>query len=149
MNSTKGIFGIFAALSLAVTLTASAFGQAADSKQDGSQKKLDRHDVSRLIASAKTPEDHRRIAEYYEAQAQSYLNLSHAYGEKLAAYNRTPYLSSCSMCTTTSYSLEAAVRSLRIGKRMAEARADEMLKLAAIHERMAGVDSMEPASLGL
>lgn len=149
MKSTKGILGFFAVLSLAFVVTASSFGQADDPTQDGSQKKLDKHEVSRLIASAKTPEDHRRIAEYFQEQAQYYLNQSRVYGEKIAAYNRTPYLNACSMCTTTSYSLEAAVRSLRIGKHMAEVRADQMLRLAEIHARMADVDSFEPASLGL
>ena len=149
MKSTRSIFGVLAALSLAFAVSASSFGQAGDTHRDGSQKKLDKHEVSRLIAAAKTPEDHRRIAAYFQEQAQYYLNQSRAYGQKLAAYNRTPYLNACSMCTTTSYSLEAAVSSLRLGKRMAEARADEMLKLAAIHARMAGMDSFEPASLGL
>jgi hypothetical protein len=139
----------FAVLSLAFAVPASSFGQAADSKQDGPPKKLDRHNVSRLITSAKTPEDQRRIAEYFQEQAQYYLNLSRAYGQKLAAYNRTPYLDSCAMCTTTSYSLEAAVRSLRISKRMAEQRADEMLRLAVVHARMAGIDSIDLSSLGL
>ena len=149
MGSSKGIPKFFAALSLAFAVTASSFGQAADPKQDGSQKKLDKHQVSRLITSAKTPEDHRRIAEYFQEQAQFYLNQSRAYEQKLAAYNNTPYLNSCAMCTTTSYSLEAAVRSLRIGKRMAERRADEMLKLAEMHARMGGIDSLDPLNLGL
>jgi hypothetical protein len=145
--SRIAVFGV--ALSLAFAAPVSAFGQAADSNQDGSLKKLDKHEVTRLIASAKTPEDHRRIAEYFQEQARYYLNLSRADGQKLAAYNSTPYLDSCAMCTTTSYSLEAAVRSLRIGKRMAEQRADEMLRLAVIHARMAGFDSIDLSSLGL
>lgn len=148
MKSSKGFLVFLAALLLAFAVTASSFGQTADSKQDRS-KKLDKHQVTRLITSAKTPEDHRRIAEYFQEQAQFYLNQSRSYGLKLAAYNSTPYLDSCAMCTTTSYSLEAAVRSLRISKRMAEQRADEMLKLAEIHARMAGVDSIDPSSLGL
>jgi hypothetical protein len=149
MKSISGIVVFWVALSLAFAAPASSFGQSTNSNQNGSLKRLDKREVSRLITSAKTPEDHRRIAEYFQEQARYYQNLSRADGQKLAAYNSTPYLDSCAMCTTTSYSLEAAVRSLRISKRMAEQRADEMLRLAVIHARMAGIDSIDLSSLGL
>jgi hypothetical protein len=102
-----------------------------------------------MAASAKTPEDHQRVAEYYEQQAQYYNNLSRVYGAKIAAYERTPYLNSCTMCVTTSYSLEAAVRSLRVSKRAAEQRADEMRKLANMHEQLSSVVRMPATSPGL
>lgn len=145
MKGMREIVCFFAALSLALAVPASTLGQAPDSRL----KKLDKHEVSRLITSAKTPEDHQRIAEYFQEQAQYYMNQARAYGQKLAAYNSSPYLDSCAMCTTTSYSLEAAVRSLQIGKRMADQRADEMLKLAEMHARLAGIDSIGPLNLGL
>ncbi len=149
MKSVKCNFGTLAVLSLALTVAASSFGQTANSKQEESRNNQVKQRMSRLIESAKTPADHRRVAEYYREQAQYYSNQSRAYGEKIAAYNRTPYLNSCTMCVTTSYSLEAAVHSLRISKRMAEERADEMLKLAVMHERMAGADLPDSTTLGL
>ena len=148
-SSTRVNFGFFAALTLAAILVPSSFGQAARSGESPSQKKLDEHDVNRLVTSARTPEDHQRIAEYYEEQAQYYANLSRAYAAKIAAYERSPYLNSCSMCVSTSYSLEAAVQSLRISKQTAEQRADEMRKLANMHEQLSSVALAPGANSGL
>ena len=105
--------------------------------------------MNRLITSARTPEDHQRIAEYYEERAQYYANLSRGYAAKIAAYERSPYLSSCTMCVTTSYSLEAAVQSLRVSKQMAEQRADEMRKLANMHEQLSSIARVSDSRSGL
>jgi hypothetical protein len=142
-------FGYFAILALALMFTASTFGQTANTGQNATQMKLSEHQIKQLIASAKSPQDHQLIAEYYEAQSQFYLNQARAYAAKIAAYERTPYLNSCTMCVTSSNSLEAAVRSLRISKRMADERSDEMHRLAVTHEQMA--DSANPlaASFGI
>lgn len=148
-SSTRVRFDFLAVLSLAAVLVPSLFGQAVQSGESASQKMLDQHQVNRMAASAKTPEDHQRVAEYYEQQAQYYNNLSRVYGAKIAAYERTPYLNSCTMCVTTSYSLEAAVRSLRVSKRAAEQRADEMRKLANMHEQLSSVVRMPATSPGL
>ena len=141
--------GYFAVLSLALMFTASSYGQTANAAQHASQKKLSEHQIKQLIVSAKSPEDHQLIAEYYREQSQDYLNQAHAYEAKIAAYERTPYLNSCLMCVTSSNSLEAAVRSLKISKRAADERADEMHRLAIMHEQMAGNANPLAASFGL
>jgi hypothetical protein len=146
-RAKKVTFGFLAALSLAMVVTASSFGQTAKSEQSASPKKLNQHQINELIANARTSKDHQRLAEYYQEQAQQYLIQSRDYASKIAAYKRSPYLSSCTMCVSTSYSLEAAVRSLRVSKQIAEDRAAEMLKLAAQHEPMASTAVISITSL--
>ena len=140
---------VFAVLSLAMGLAASAFGQMAASRQYASEPKLTAHQVKVLIASAKSPEDDLRIAAYYEEQAQNYLAQARTYAAKIAAYERTPYLNSCAMCVTSSSSLEAAVRSLKISKRAADEQADEMHQLAVMYEQLATNANPLAASFGL
>jgi hypothetical protein len=148
-SKTRVNFSFLAVLSLAVVFVSSSYGQTAKSGEFAPQKKLGQHQINRLIASAKTPEDHQRIAEYYEEQALNYENQARAYGAKIAAYERTPYMSSCAMCVTTSYSLEAAVRSLRTSKQWAEERADEMQKLAAVHEQISSTAHASDSRSGM
>lgn len=150
MQSRKGVnFSFLAVLSLAVIFISSSYGQTAKSVESATQKKLGPHQINRLVASAKTPEDHQRIAEYYEEQALNYKNQARAYAAKIAAYEKSPYLSSCAMCVTTSYSLEAAVRSLRTSKQWAEERADEMQKLAAMHEQISSIARVSDSRSGM
>jgi hypothetical protein len=148
-NAANVTLGFLTVLSLAMMFAASSFGQTAKSEQYAMQKKLSEHQIRHLIASAKSPQDHRFIAEYYEQQAQNYLNQARAYAAKIAAYERTPYLNSCTMCVTSSNSLEAAVRSLKISKRMADERADEMHRLAIMHEQLADNANPLAVSFGL
>jgi hypothetical protein len=148
-SNTRFNFSFFAVLSLAAVFVTSSYGQTASTDQNATQKKVGQHQINRLIASAKTPEDHQRIAEYYEEQAAYYQSQARADAVKIAAYERSPYLGSCAMCVTTSYSLEAAVRSLRVSKRLAEERADEMQKLAAMHEQLSSVARAFNSSPGL
>jgi hypothetical protein len=148
-NAKRVTFGLLAALSLAFVVAASSFGQSTKSEQSASPKKLNQHQINQLIANARTPKDHQRIAEYYQEQAQQYLTQSRDYASKIAAYKRSPYLSSCTMCVSTSYSLEAAVRSLRVSKQLAEDHAAEMLKLAAQHDPMASSAPIPSVGLGL
>jgi hypothetical protein len=144
MKSTKMTFAV---LSLAAVFAATTFGQTAPTGQNAPHK--DQNRIQHLINSAKTPEDHQRLAEYFRERARYYENESRALGEKISAYKRTPYLNSCAMCVTSSYSLEVAVKSLRLGKQMAEERAAEMEKLATIHEQMANSAGTPSTSLGL
>jgi hypothetical protein len=53
------------------------------------------------------------------------------------------------MCVTTSYSLEAAVQSLRVSKQMAEQRADEMRKLANMHEQLSSIARVSDSRSGM
>ena len=148
-NAKRVTLGLIAVLPLALIFAATSYGQTADAGPFTSQKKLSEHRIKQLISSAKSPEDHRLIAEYYQEQSQGYLNQARTYAVKIAAYERTPYLNSCAMCVTSSNSLEAAVRSLKISKRMADERADEMHRLAIVHERMASDANPRAASFEL
>jgi hypothetical protein len=142
----KVIFVLFAVLSLATP--ASSFGQVRP-EQGASQAHFDQHAMNKLAASAKTAQDHQRLADYYREQAQWYINEARTYARQIAAYKRTPYLNSCSMCVTTSDSLEAAVKSLRMRKQSADENASEMLKLADIHHQMAGAAETAVTGFGL
>ena len=145
MKITKKItVSLFAVLSLAIVATASTFGQGAKAQQSASPEKVTQRQINRLIATAKTPEDHQRIAEYYQEQAQLYTLESQADARKIEAYKRSPYLSSCAMCVSTSYSLEAAVRTLRLSKQIAEDRAARLQELAAQQGQMSSL-AMNPA----
>jgi hypothetical protein len=145
----KVALGYFAVLSLALMIAASSYGQTANAAQYVSQKKLSEHQIKQLIASAKSPEDHQLIAQFYREQSQYYLNQARAYAAKIAAYERTPYLNSCAMCVTSSNSLEAAVRSLKISKQIADERSDEMHRLAIMHEQLAYNSNPLAESFGL
>jgi hypothetical protein len=138
-----------AVVSLAIVLTASAFGQSVGGKQSTSNQKLNHRQLHQLIAAATTPAEHERIAQYYQEQAQLYLNESKADAGMIETYKRSPYLNSCTMCVSTSYSLEAAVQSLRVSKQIAEDRAAKMQQLAVLQEQMAGDVMMLASSFGL
>ena len=143
MKSTRITFAV---LSLAACFAATIFGQTAPAGPNAPRK--DQNRIHDLINTAKTPEDRQRVADYFRERARYYENESRAYGEKIAAYRRTPYLNSCAMCVTSSYSLEAAVKSLRLGKQIAEQRAAEMEKLANMYEQVASSAQLSSSSLG-
>ncbi len=143
MKSTRITFAV---LSLAACFAATTFGQTAPTGPNAPHRGQNR--IHELINSAKTPEDRQRVADYFRERAKYYENQSRALGEKIAAYRSTPYLNSCAMCVTSSYSLEAAVKSLRLGKQIAEQRAAEMEKLASMYEQMASSVVPPSSSLG-
>lgn len=150
MKSTmKVTFCFLVVLSLAIAATTSTFGQTASAQQSPSTMKLSQRQLHQLLATAKTPADHERIAQYYQKQAQLYLNESKTDAEMIEAYKRSPYFNSCLMCVNTSYSLEAAVRSLRVNKQIAEDRAATLQQLATRQEQMAGDVMALASSLGL
>ncbi|MGA7340411.1 MAG: hypothetical protein WBX18_07435, partial [Terracidiphilus sp.] len=66
MKRTIAIF------SLVFALTFAAFAQAAPSQQLAPEH-LSKQQLNTLIATAKTPAEHRRIAQYFQAKAQDYL----------------------------------------------------------------------------
>jgi hypothetical protein len=78
----KRIFGI---LSLTFVLAIAAVAQTPAATQNQAEK-LSKKQLLSLIATAKTPADHRRIAQYYEARAQDYLAQSKEHKEMAAQY---------------------------------------------------------------
>lgn len=76
-------------LSLAIALTVAAFAQVAPAKQPKPEH-LSKQQLNTLIATAKTPAEHQRIAQYYEAKAQDYVAQSKEHEQMLAAYYANP-----------------------------------------------------------
>lgn len=149
MNSVSSKkMGLLAVLSLALIATASTFGQTANATQTATGEKFNQHQLSRLIASAKTPADHAEIARYYEARAQQYMNESKSDAVKIDAYRKSPYLGECLMCVNSNYSLEAAIRSLRLSERISEDRAAKMEQLAQQQEQMSGSNATPTTTSG-
>ncbi len=89
MKRTTGILSI---LSLALVMTATALAQTASTPQPKSEH-LSMRQLNTLIATAKTPAEHRRIAQYYQGKAQDYLNQAKEHEEMLASYKANPSLS--------------------------------------------------------
>ena len=83
----KRAFRILSIVSLAFVITASNLAQT-PSVQQPKPEHLSRHQLKTLIAIAKTPAEHRRIAQYYEAKAQDYLAKSKEHEQMLGAYDQ-------------------------------------------------------------
>jgi hypothetical protein len=124
----KRTLSILSILSLAFVITAVAFSQTA-SPQQTKPEHFSKRQLNTLIAEAKTPAEHQRIAQYYQAKAQDYLAQAKEHEQMLAAYNANPSIGGKSRaafvdhCKSYSqYSREMAVTSQ---------------ELAQLHEQMA------------
>ena len=147
MKLTRKITVYFAGLSLAC-IAAGAFAQTAQTQQSAQQKTLNRHQLSQLIATAKTSADHSTIAQYYETQASAYLAQSEAAATKIHEYKKSPFIGNCVMCVSSSYSVEAAIRSLRTSEQVSEARAAKLQQLAQQQEQMARINTVSAVTMG-
>lgn len=76
---------IFSILSLIFALVLAAHGQMA-SMPEHQTEKLTKQQLKALIATAKTPEEHLRIAHFYDQQAQEYMDQAKEHEGMLAAY---------------------------------------------------------------
>ncbi len=76
-------------LSLVFVLTVAAFAQAAPAQQPKPEH-LSKQQLNTLIATAKTPAEHERIAQYYQAKVLYYLAQSKEHEQMVAAYNANP-----------------------------------------------------------
>ena len=83
-----------------------------------------------MIATAKTPAEYQRIAEYYHAKAQEYLAEAKEHGEMAEAYKKNPMTSSSKFATGTVNHCEYFHQSF---KDMAA----KMQELAEMHKQMA------------
>ena len=88
----KRTISIFSILSLAFVMTVAAFGQTTSTQQTKPEH-FSKHQLKTLIATAKTPAEHLRIAQYYKAKALDYLAQAKEHEEMLAAYKGNPYFS--------------------------------------------------------
>ncbi len=85
----KRFFGV---LAVVLALSLPSFGQTSTMHQHMAEK-LTKQQLLSLIATAKTPTEHQRVAEYYHAKAKDYLAQAKEHEELLAAYKANPSLS--------------------------------------------------------
>ncbi len=80
---------IASALVFTLALTAAAFSEMPSATQPRPEQ-LSKQQLKTLIATAATPADHQRIAQYYQAKAQDYLAQAKEHEAMLAAYSANP-----------------------------------------------------------
>ena len=98
----KRTISIFSILSLAFVMTVVAFGQTTSSQQTKPEH-LSKRQLNSLIATAKTPAEHQRIAQYYQAKAQDYLAQAKEHEQMVAAYKANPSLTAKSQASTINH----------------------------------------------
>jgi Tfp pilus assembly protein FimT len=118
-----------AILSLVLALTAAAFAQAAPAQQLKPEH-LSKQQLNTLIATARTPAEHQRIAQYYEAKAQDYLAQAREHEQMVAAYKANSSLSTDKNRASTIGHCEYFVQTFK-------ELAVKSQELAQLHEQMA------------
>ena len=124
----KRTLNVLSVLSLAFVMTAASFGQIASAQQTKPEH-FSKRQLNTLIAEARTPAEHQRIAQYYQAKAQDYLAQAKEREQMVAAYKANPSLTAKSQASTINH-CEYFVQTF---KDLA-AKAQE---LAQLHEQMA------------
>ena len=99
MKRTLSILSMF---SLALVMTVAAFGQTASTQQTKPEH-FSKRQLNSLIATAKTPAEHQRIAQYYQAKAQDYLAQAEEHEQMVAAYKANPSLTAKSQASTINH----------------------------------------------
>ena len=79
----KRTFSILSVLSFALVMTVAAFGQTAPQTKPES---LTKQQLNTLIATAKTPAEHERIANFYKLSALDYKTQAQEHEEMIVAY---------------------------------------------------------------
>lgn len=121
----KRTFSILSVLSLALVMTVAAFGQTPVKPQHLSKQQL-----NTLIATAKTPADHERIAQFYQSEAQDYLAQSKEHEAMVAAYKSNPTMTNNKNQASTINHCEYFVQAFKD-------LAAKSQELAQLHEQMA------------
>jgi hypothetical protein len=98
----KRTLSILSILSLAFVITAVAFSQTASAQQTKPEH-FSKRQLNTLIAEAKTPAEHQRIAQYYQAKAQDYLAQAKEHEQMVAAYKANPSLTAKSQASTINH----------------------------------------------
>lgn len=123
----------FSILSLMIFLAIMAHGQAPATAQNQPEK-LNKQQLNALIASAQTPEEHLRIAKYYDGQAQDYLAQAKEHEAMIASYKANSSLSTNKNYASTIGHCEYFVKTFR---QMA-AKSNELARLHALMAKDAG-----------
>ncbi len=119
---------IFSILSLTFVLAIAALGQAPTAAQNKPED-LSKKQLLSLIATAKTPAEHRRIAQYYEAKAQDLLAQSKEHEQMAKQYKANGFIS-------TKWATGTIGHCEYFAKHFQEASV-KMQELASMHEQMA------------
>ncbi len=93
-------------------------------------EKLSKPQLLSLIATAHTPAEHERIANYYDARARDFLAQSAEHAQMAAEYRKNPMISSSKWATGTINHCEYLAQSLKND-------AIKMQELAQWHREMA------------
>lgn len=125
----KRTFAVLSALSLAFVLNVAAVGQT-PSIQKTSLEHLSKQQLNTLIVTAKTPAEHERIANFYEAKAQDYRAQAQEHEAMVAAYKANQSLSTSKNQASTIGHCEHYVQTF---KNLAV----KSHELAQLHEQMA------------
>jgi hypothetical protein len=124
-NMTRKLLAITAVF----VITAAALAQA-PSVQQPKPEHLSKQQLNTLIATAKTPTEHLRIAQYYKAKALDYLAQAKEHEAMVAAYKANSSLSTDKNQASTISHCEYFVETFK-------ALAANSEELAALHEHMA------------
>jgi hypothetical protein len=119
---------VFTTLSLIAVLSLATFAHAA--KLESNDTKLTKKQLSALIASARTPAEHERIAAYYNAKAQDLLAESAMHQKMSEQFKANPVTNSAKQQIGTVNHCQYIATSLRN-------RAVQLQGLALEHEKMA------------
>lgn len=103
---------------------------AAMAQTQPNAEKLSKQQLNTLISTAKTPAEHRRIAQYYEAKALDYQAQAKEHEQMVAAYKANSSLSTDKNKAETLGHCEYFVTTFK-------ALAENSQQLAALHEQMA------------
>lgn len=120
-------FGSVFALTLAMTITVSA---QVSPTSPVKPEKLTKSELRSLIATATTPEQHMRLAHYYEAKAQLYLAESNEHLEMAEQFKKNPI-------TNNSKHVFGTVNHCEYYGQLFKQDAAKMQELAHMHEQMA------------
>lgn len=123
MKRTIGI------LSLVFAMTITAFGQTLMTQAPKAEK-LSKQQLSFFVANARTASEHRRIAQYYDSNAQRYLAESKEHAQMAEQFKKNTTTSSSKYVTGTVNHCAYFAQSLKD-------KAAKMQKLAQLHEQMA------------
>ncbi len=110
-------------------ITAAAVAQSPSATQ-AKPEHLSKQQLNTLIASAKTPADHERLAQYYRAQASDYLAEAKDHESMVAAYKANSSLSNEKNRASTIGHCEYFVKTFK-------ELAVKAQELATLHEQMA------------
>jgi hypothetical protein len=127
----KRTFTGISVLAFAIIVTSAAFGQSTLTAQ-AKPERLSKHELSTLIANARTPAEHERIARFYEAKAADDQAQANTHEAMVAEYKANPSLSTNKNQASTIGHCEYFAQ--KFSKLAAEDR-----ELAAGHEQMARV----------